>query len=179
MQVEGGFGRGAARALVRVVLFAVGVIAMLVLGPLLTSWAAGSSLTVGQFYIGWTAGLALVLIWEVARLHSGGRTGWLASTVVVAAIFYVFLTGTTYVAAINYAPSVSHQATAGTVSGVWFAAAVLMGLAAALLASTIGGLVLWRLGRLRAAAILPGIVVGMIGVVFGYMAFIDLYQSTL
>ncbi|HEX3428749.1 MAG TPA: hypothetical protein VHS36_08075, partial [Candidatus Limnocylindrales bacterium] len=82
---------------VPVVLFLVGVLITLVLGPLIAPkrWA-GWLVVELDFYIGLTSGLALVLGWVVIRLPRQSSPAFRLSAAVVAALFYVVMTATTY-----------------------------------------------------------------------------------
>lgn len=132
-----------------------------------------------DFYIGLTPGLALVLGWVVIRLPRQSHPSLRLSTAVVAALFYVVMTATAYgYLVLNYEAALAPSPLPAP-GPDWFLGGILLGVGAALGASLVGGLALAVLGRLRALAIVPGIVVGYGGVVLGFTVFENLYHTSL
>src|SRR5258707_8021087 len=108
--------------------FLAGIAVALAFGPMLSPQGAGGpALVVGDFYVGWTVGLTLVIAWTVARLRPGHRPGFLASLGLIAAIFYVGLTGGTYLVAVLHSATTSHTGPQGADSGGWVVLAPLAG----------------------------------------------------
>ena len=171
--------------IVPVVLFVAGVLVMLLVGPLVAPKGfRGSTLLELDFYLGLTLGLALVLCWVAIRLPRQAHPDLLLSKVVVAALFYVVMIATTYGwLLLNYeaalAPPPPPAIAYGGSGSLWGVAGILLGFCAAVGASLVAGLALTGLGRLRASAIVPGIVLGLCGVVLVSLAFQDLFHTSL
>ena len=172
MRVRSGF-------VVPLVLFLVGVVATVLMGPLVAPKGfRGSILLELDFYIGLTPGLALVLGWVVVRLPRQVRPAFPLSMAIVGAIFYVVMTATSYGYLVltyqaEYAPSPLPDTGGG--SGLF---GILLGFGAALAASLVGGLALAARGRLRASAIAPGLSVGIGGVFLGAFVFGNLFHTS-
>jgi uncharacterized membrane protein len=170
--------RSIVTAVVSAGLFLAGVALAMAFGPPLAPQdAGGPSLAVGDFYVGWTVGLTLVIVWTVARLRPSDPPGFIASLALVAAIFYVGLTGTYYLAAVVHSATTSHADLPGAESGAWFVLSLIIGLVVAVLASLLGGLILNRTGRLDGRAVGFGMLLGASAVVIGYNLYIQLYDA--
>jgi hypothetical protein len=165
---------------VPVLLFLVGVLITLVLGPLIAPkrWA-GWLVVELDVYLGLTLGLALVLGWVVIRLPRQSPPAFRLSAAVVAALFYVVMTATTYGwLVLNYETALAPSPLPATGPG-WGLIGILSGFVAALVASLVGGLALAAQGRLRASAIVPGIVVGVGGLILGFKVFENLFHTSI
>jgi uncharacterized membrane protein len=175
---RGAASRSIVSAVVAAGLFLAGIAVAMAVGPALAPQGAGGpSLAVGDFYVGWTVGLALVIVWTVARLRPSDPPGFIASLALVAAIFYVGLTGGTYLAAVVHSATTSHTGLPGTESGAWFVLSLIFGLVVAVLLSLFGGLILNRTGRLDGRAVGFGMLLGAGAVVVGYNLYVQLYNA--
>jgi hypothetical protein len=171
---RGAASRSMISAVVAAGLFLAGIAVAMAVGPALAPQGAGGpSLAVGDFYVGWTVGLALVIVWTVARLRPSRPPGFVASLALVAAIFYVGLTGVTYLAAVVLTATLRHSGPPHGDSGGWFFGAVIIGLVVAVFVSLLAGVTLQRTVRLQGRAIGLGMLLGAAAVVIGY----DLYMQ--
>lgn len=144
-------------AVVAAGLFLAGIAVALAVGPALAPQDAPPE-PVFDFYGGWTVGLALVIVWAVARLRPSQPPGLEASLALVAAIFYVGLTGGTYLAAGS-------------------SLAYVIGLVVAVVLSLFGGVSLHRTGRLDGRAIGPGMLLGAGVMLLGWNLYLLLWYT--